>query len=82
MGLIVYAVGDFRKHEQALAFETFFWRRLSLMKGGATFLCCTVVAVAVGVVLGQTEWLGKAHAFHEVIQSATTFVTLTEELFK
>lgn len=81
MGLIVYAVGgNFRKHEKALTSQTSFWRRLWLMKAGATFLCCTVVAA--GVALGQTDWLGKAHAFHEVIQSASTFVALTEALFK
>ncbi|QVI74229.1 hypothetical protein [Pseudomonas syringae] len=81
MGLIVYAVGvDFRRHEKALAGQTPLWRRLWLMKGGATFLGCTVVAA--GVALGQTDWLGKAHAFHEVTQSAMTFVTLTEALFK
>lgn len=81
MGIVVYAVGgNFRKHEKAFASQTPFWRRLWLMRAGATFLCGAVVAA--GVALGQTDWLGKAHAFHEVIQSATTLVALTEALFK
>lgn len=80
MGLFVYAVGGkMRKHEKALAAETSFWRRLWLMKNGATFLLVAVVAV--GVSLGQTQWLGKMHAIHEIVHSATIFMMMTKALF-
>lgn len=81
LGLVVYAVGgNFRQHERALAADTSFWRRLWLMKRGATFLAVSVIAVGVG--LGQTVWLGKTHAFHEVVQSATTLMAMTQELLR
>jgi|SRR5471030_151023 len=81
LGLVVYAVGgDFRQHERVLAADASFWRRLWLMRRGATFLVVSVIAV--GVALGQTVWLGKTHAFHEVVQSATTLMAMTQALFR
>lgn len=81
LGLVVYVAGtDFRKHEKQLAAEVSFGRRLWLMKAGAGFLISC--AIATGVALGLTAWLGKSHAYHEVIQSAHTFVMMTEALLR
>lgn len=79
LGLAVYLAGtDFRKHEKQLAAEVSFWRRLWLMKAGANFLISCVIAT--GVALGLTVWLGKSHAYHEVVQSAHTLVVMTKAL--
>jgi len=81
LGLVVYAAGGkCRKHDRARAADTSFWRRVWLMKRGAPFLVVSVIAV--DIALGQTVWLGKTHAFHEVVQSATTLVAMTRALLR
>lgn len=53
LGLVVYLAGtDFRRHEKQLAAEMSLWRRLWLMRAGANFLICCVIAT--GVALGLT----------------------------
>jgi len=79
LGFVVYVVEtDFRKHAKQLAAEVSFGRRLWLMKSGANFLISCVIAT--GVAIGLTAWLGKSHAYNEVIEMAHRFVVMTEAL--
>lgn len=79
LGVAAYVAGkDFRKHERQFAAEVSFGRRLWLMKAGFGFFIACVIATGVGI--GLTAWLGKSHAYHEVIQSAQTLVAMTEAL--